>query len=117
MKKQMFSEQEWEKQAETLEVDFEYEIVTIIDCKDHIEADLTTNTKSMKIALNRFEKGITDIPLLNGFMNGFKEELKETGKIEEYTGREDMKNGCYQYSWTFEKIDSDLIYIAMKVLK
>ena len=94
----------------------EYERTTVIEYDNKICADLMTDTKSLKVAINRFFKSISNIELLYGFKEGFEEELKENGFISNYDGVTDRKNGIWAYSWEFQDNDGSF-YIMLNVAK
>jgi len=83
------------------------EITAITLTESHLGADLTTNTKSLKIALKRFFKSLDGYPLLSEWCGVFDYEINEIGAVESVA--------CDDYRYNIEQIGIDRWSISLTV--
>lgn len=96
-----------------------YENVTIIDYNNRVCADLMTETKSLKVAFNRFFKQLADFHVFDGWRDGMEESIENGYWSDSETYWNDETNKSeYRGGWFYTVEDNDgSFYIALNVIK
>ena len=86
-------------------------IITVIRENGVLKMDVMMTAKNLKSALERLHNALKNYPDIAAFVEGFLEEYKDYGKVESYSGANDIKNGCWCCSYGVEEVDDRCFYI------
>jgi hypothetical protein len=96
----------------------EYEVVDIVKYNNKISADLLTECKTWKTALNRFFKALENVKEFDGWKDGIIESCENGYFIEAETyWNEEKCKSEYRGGWHYqvEELDENLWYIELTV--
>ena len=120
-----FTSQEWD--AIEYDWDAHEDEIVIIEKKNKYCMDITANGKRIVPILRKIEESMTKAGLAgeNGVFAGWFGEWansltnRQDRKyfIWNYSGRQDIDNGCWSYSWGIEELDDGLWYIFLNIAK
>lgn len=101
--------------------------ILVIEKKDAYCMDITANGKRIVPILRKIEKAMTDAGLagesgvyagwFGEWANSLTDRQDRKYFIWNYSGRQDIENGCWSYSWGIEQIDDDRWYIFLNIAK
>lgn len=94
----------------------EREAVTLIRENGWFKADLMTECKSWKTAVNRFFKALENVPEFDGWKD-FLRESAENGyfKDNDSTMADGSRNEFQSFAWEIEPIDESQWYIFLNI--
>lgn len=85
-------------------------VIVIIRENGVLKFDVMLTMKYLKSALKKLYDALKDYPDIAAFIDGFIEEYNDYGSVANYSGENDIKNGCWCYSYGIDLFD-DSIYI------
>ena len=89
-------------------------VISIVRENGVLKFDVMLTMKYVKRALDKLAVALKDYPDIAAFIEGFIEEYETYGKIENYSGVNDIKEGCWSYSYGVEVFDNG-IYVFVNV--
>lgn len=101
--------------------------ILVIEKKGAYCMDITANGKRIVPILRKIEKAMTEAGLagetgvyagwFGEWANNLTDRQDRKYFIWNYSGRQDIENGCWSYSWGIEQIDDDHWYIFLNIAK
>lgn len=92
-----------------------YNELDIVKHDKYISADLLTDCKSYKTALNRFFKGLKTTKDYDKNFNGWEDQIKECCKSGSFEETSKYEDGSIHYVYSIEQLDETLWYIYLTV--
>ena len=91
-------------------------VAVIIRENGVLKFDVMLTMKYLKRALDKLLVELKDYPDIAAFIEGFIEEYKDYGRISNYSGANDIKNGCWAYSYGVEQFDNAIyVFVNQKI--
>lgn len=91
-------------------------VITIIKENGALKMDVTMTMKYLKSALKKLYDALKDYPDIAAFIEGFIEEYNDYGSVANYSGKNDIDNGCWCHSYGIELFeDSIYIFVNQKI--
>lgn len=85
-------------------------VIVIIRENGVLKFDVMLTMKYLKSALKKLYDALKDYPDIAAFIEGFIEEYNDYGSVANYSGKNDIENGCWCHSYGIDLFD-DSIYI------
>lgn len=85
-------------------------VIVIVRENGVLKFDVILTMKYLKSALKKLYDALKDYPDIAAFIVGFIEEYNDYGSVANYSGKNDIENGCWCHSYGIDLFD-DSIYI------
>ena len=114
-----WTREEWDNRPEDRDTDLDWNVIDIVETDKAYRMDIQADAKRMLPFMEKMARSLAGHPALDCWFGPWAEALREAPQcmVWNYSGAEDMENGCWTYSWGIEWLDDSAIYAFLNVAK